>query len=179
MTYEADSTEGIGKLALLRALVATLGERTTPPWWRTQFLTDVGLRALARVFPRTASSAAVISTAIAAQADHDRRIGVGRRFHLFRLPQDLERSLSAALSEDQFRIRVAELVGGEPGRLLREIGNIANGRTTPEREGPVTLGPVARLAGTTAIEELASYYHASFETNNRALPYFEEGQGGA
>jgi hypothetical protein len=83
------------------------------------------------------------------------------------------------MSEDQFRAYVAKLVREEPGGLLLEIGNIANGRATPAREGPVTLGPVARLAETTAIEELASYYYASFETNNRALPYFEEGQGKA
>ena len=125
MADKAESTEATMELALLRALVAALGERTTPPWWRTQFLTDVGLRALARVFPRTAPSAAVSSTTIAAQADHDKRIGVGRRFHLFRLPQDLERFLSAALSEDQLRIRVAELVRDEFGRLLHEIANIS------------------------------------------------------
>jgi len=31
------------RLLLLRTIVAALGERTAPPWWRTRFLTDVGL----------------------------------------------------------------------------------------------------------------------------------------
>ena len=45
----------IRQYLLLRTIIAALGERVTPPWWRTQFLTDFGLRTIARVFPRTPS----------------------------------------------------------------------------------------------------------------------------
>jgi len=45
------SRDQIRGILLLRTVVAMLGERILPPWWRTQFLTDFGLRALTRVFP--------------------------------------------------------------------------------------------------------------------------------
>lgn len=77
-TGESDEIE---VLVILRAVVAALGERTTPPWWRTQFLTDAGLRAVSRIFPRTAVSSAVTSACIAARSEHDRLIGVGKRYH--------------------------------------------------------------------------------------------------
>ena len=50
----------VGELLVLRIIVATLDERATPPWWRTQLLTDFGFRAIARVFPRTATYVAAI-----------------------------------------------------------------------------------------------------------------------
>jgi hypothetical protein len=81
-----ESAAAAQQVALLRAIIAALGERASPPWWRTQFLTEIGLRTVGRIVPRTAVPAAVVSTSIAARAEHDRWIGVGRRFHLFRLP---------------------------------------------------------------------------------------------
>lgn len=43
----------IESLVRARFLVASLGEITSPPWWRSQATTLVGLRALERLFPRT------------------------------------------------------------------------------------------------------------------------------
>lgn len=43
----------IESLVRARFLVASLGEITSPPWWRSQATTPVGLRALERLFPRT------------------------------------------------------------------------------------------------------------------------------
>src|SRR5262245_40492838 len=107
MTSANGSQGQIREILLLRTIVAMLGERTTPPWWRTQFLTDVGLRALTRVFPRTAASAALNSVLIVARGDHDKRIGVGGRYHLFRLPASMEHAVMLLTSEAIFAVETA------------------------------------------------------------------------
>jgi len=168
------SSEVVHRLVLLRALVAALGERTTPPWWRTQFLTDVGLRALDRVFPRTATQAALESTTVVARADHDKRIGVGRRYHLFRLPTNLEQSLIDALKEESFHTEATAVLKKAQNELLQELAAIADSATIPSGEGAVRIGPARQLLETSGIEEMAAYYRASFATGHRLFPYFDE-----
>ena len=174
MSDVSHPAQEIRKLLLLRAVTASLGERVTPPWWRTQFLTDVGLRAMSRVFPRTAVSAALGSVTIAARADHDKRIGVGERHHLFRLPSTIEHALGLATSEDSFQLRVAALIAKGRDALIEELAAIANNRVITPAEGPVRLGSPRRVLETARLEELAAHYRASFETNRRSFPYFEE-----
>src|SRR5436853_2336096 len=77
----------------LRLHVAALGERLSPPWWRTEFLSSTGLRYVQRLFPRMYLAAALESATVAARRDHDANIG-RRSFHLFRLPAHMECQLA-------------------------------------------------------------------------------------
>src|SRR3989304_8423551 len=92
--------------ATLRVLVGALGELADPPWWRTRYLSETGLRFLERIYPHPAFAAAVGATTIAARAVHDESIGRGSVSHLFRLPQSFERGAES------------ELAGGVGGRRL-------------------------------------------------------------
>ena len=150
-----------------------------PPWWRTQFLKEVGLRAAGRVFPRTAMSAALRSVTIAARAEHDKRIGVGARYHLFRLPTSVEQLLGAVLLEDDFRSEAAALIAKDRERLIVELAAMTNGCTVAPADGPVKLRSIARLGEKAGVEEWAAHYRSSFETNRRAFPYFEDDGGRA
>src|SRR5207244_4560780 len=86
----------------LRLHVAALGERRSPPWRRTEFLSPTGLRYVQRLFPRTYLASALESATVAARHDHDANIG-RRSFHLFRLPAYLERQLVDLIrTEDAF-----------------------------------------------------------------------------
>jgi hypothetical protein len=84
MTLADVPTESVSRLAGLRLVTAATGERVLPPWWRTQFLTEAGVRSMRRIFPRTALGSALACVTEAARADHDSRIGIGGRYHLFR-----------------------------------------------------------------------------------------------
>jgi hypothetical protein len=176
MRNKAASSEAVHRLVVLRTLVAALGERATPPWWRTQFLTEVGLRTLGRVFPRTAIRTALESTTIVARADHDKRIGIGRRYHLFRLPTALEHVLIDATTEESFRVEATALVKKQRDDLLCELAKAANSRAAPTAEGPIRLVPAVRLLERSAIEEMAAHYRTSVETGRRVFPYFEEAE---
>jgi hypothetical protein len=166
MTNVSYPGQEIRRLLLLRAVVASLGERMTPPWWRTQFLTDVGLRAVSRVFPRTAMSAALGSVTIAALADHDKRIGVGGRYHLFSLPGTIEHALGLAMSKDSFQFQVAALIAKGQDALIEELTAIANHKVITSAEGPVRIGSPRRVLETARLEELAAHYRTSFETSD-------------
>lgn len=160
------------EILLIRTIVAALGERTTPPWWRTQFLTNVGLRALTRVFPRTAASAALSSVLIAARVDHDKRVGLGGRYHLFRLPGSLEHGIALLMSEEAFNTQTADLVAKGQDELMRELALMAPSRKEAPADGPISLGSTATITEPIGVEGLAAYYLHSFETRRRVFPYF-------
>jgi len=172
------SSDHIYDLLLLRTFVAALGERATPQWWRTQFLTDIGLRTLTRVFPRTAAAAALNSVVIAARDDHDKRIGIGRRrYHLFRLPSNTEHALASQLTTTAFTARMTDIVSIGRDDLIHQIATMAHGRDEARADGPVRIGSTSNI-GRDGIERLAVEYHHSFETNRRAFPYFDDVAGG-
>src|SRR5215471_6648991 len=91
--HRLTSPSHIHALYHLRLYVAALGERLSPPWWRTEFLSPTGLRIVQRLFPRIYLAAALESATVAARRDHDANIG-RRSFHLFRLSAYMERQLA-------------------------------------------------------------------------------------
>ena len=173
-TGESDEIEA---LVILRAVVAALGERAVPPWWRTQFLTDAGLRAVARVFPRTAVSAAVRSACIAARSEHDRLIGVGKRYHLFRLPTEFEHAIEVNLAESACQVGLADILKAGTDALFGELKRISNEHTVAAAAGPVSIGHVDSIRTGRAIPEFAAHYYAAFSNGSRWFPYLQEREG--
>ena len=86
------------RIIRLRVVVLALGESAQPPWWRTGFLNETGLRFLERLYPRSAFRAAVHAAGKAACEIHDQAIGRRGVFHLFRLPEALEAEVRAFAS---------------------------------------------------------------------------------
>lgn len=168
----------VGNLLLLRALVATLGERADPPWWRTQFLTDAGLRATQRIFPRTGLAAAIKSTSAAAQAEHDRLIGIGGRYHLFRLPTSLENGVAHALCDKDKLTEPGSVLSGGIDSLRATLESLSGGKRVVHAGGPISLGRSSRLDKAAGVADLAAYYHAAFGDSVRSYPYFDEVEGG-
>ena len=120
--------------------------------------------------------AALGSTTIVARADHDKRIGIGRRYHLFRLPTALEHVLIDAMMEESFRVKATALMKEQRDDLLCELAKVANSRAVQTAEGPIRLVPAVRLSERSAIEEMAAHYRTSVETGRRVFPYFEEAE---
>jgi hypothetical protein len=133
---------------------------------------------MTRVFPRTAVSAALNSVLIAARNDRDKRIGVGYRYHLFRLPSNVEHALALLLAKDAFAAWTTDKVlkGGDD--LIHELATIAHGREEIPADGPIRVGSTANIAKA-GVEALAAYYRHSFQTNRRVFPYFDDADGRA
>ena len=80
-------------VACLRLLVGFLGEKTQHAWWPTEFYSKTAPTFLNPIFVKTAALAQYHGITEAARIIHDEHIGVGRVFHLFRLPESMEHLL--------------------------------------------------------------------------------------
>jgi len=170
-------TSNLQTLLFLRAVVAALGERATPPWWRTTMLTDVGLRICGRVFPRTALQAALKSVTLFAQHDHDERVGANR-YHLFRLPAQGERALWSDLLQGSGPAEIGALLNGDRQVLLDRLELIAGAQKVEAAEGPIRMGTADELENPDAIARCAAHYLASTAHAARRFPYFEPAEAG-
>ena len=91
----------ISQLLSLRKSVSYLGEKENFSWWQTSILNSVGLKFMQTNYPRTAHNAALDAVGMAATKEHDEKIGLGRVYHLFRLPHELEQSLHQLSMEQE------------------------------------------------------------------------------
>jgi hypothetical protein len=173
MTLADIPTESVRRLAGLRLVTAAAGERVVPPWWRTQFLTDAGLRSMRRIFPRTALSSALACVTEAARADHDSRIGIGRRYHLFRLPTQIEQQLTSSLNESAFTAELEDAIKGGLDHVLSVLEGLATGAQLTQKDGPVSLGEIGQLLRPQSLADIAALYRGAAASGRRSYPYFE------
>jgi hypothetical protein len=153
----------------LRVIVGYLGEKAQFDWWPSGFLTPSSAAFLNPVFARTASLAQYHGVKEAARRVHDDHIGIGRVFHLFRLPETLEQSLFEVL-QDPAAATVTHLGLGSQATALEALQSFFK---TPAsvREGPVQIGTVADLDGDAWLGAAAHCYHAAFTKGMRSYPY--------
>lgn len=174
-----------GKLVLLlRSLVLALGESVQPPWWRSRYMNETGLRFLERVYPRSYFQAALHASGKAAAIVHDNAIGRRGVFHLFRLPESIETEVmgSAAISTDFlkegcFSELRADL--GDPQRLmdlLADFAIIQGGNLVMSTEnslGPQRIGASEALHDVETYKRMAGIYLNAFRGGYQAFPYAE------
>jgi hypothetical protein len=129
---------------------------------------------MARVFPRTPVHAALDSVFVAARLEHDQRIGLGRRYHLFRLPERLERAVPDVISEPTFSADAAAMVADTQNALMDKLAGIASKQKLPHVDGPISLGSIAKMTEPTGLASLAAHYWNAFESARRVFPYFVE-----
>jgi len=165
--------ESIRTLVTIRTVVSAVGERAAPPWWRTQFFTDAGLRSMRRIFPRTALSGSVACVTEVARAEHDNRVGIGGRYHLFRLPAQTEEDLASALKDPALLLELDGVIKGALDDLLAALDRLSAGASVTPKEGPISLGEVRHLASRRTLADVAALYRGAAASATRCYPYFE------
>jgi hypothetical protein len=158
----------------LRVLVSALGEVSQLPWWRTQYLSETGLRFLERLYPRTAFAAAVRAVGVAACAVHDSSIGHGRLYHLFRLPVTLERDVQTLLL-GECGTNLAQEVRPALGRAEELISRLHALAIEAPKEtiGPWRVGKGAELNRPEIYGRMAGAYLRAFQGGDKVFPYVE------
>jgi hypothetical protein len=159
------------ELLKMRILVACLGEGNNN-WWNTSFLNVSGQRYLVFNFPRTAFSAGLQSVTEAARKLHDERIGVGRVFHLFRLPMNLEEEIHYLQLRQDSDEDFAELMVSQES-ALDSLHQIA-GNASVKAEGPVKAGGLQDLSKKEGLRQLAGYYYGAFKQGFQTFPYYQD-----
>jgi len=168
----------LGCIIRLRAVILALGESVQPPWWRTGFLNETGLRFLERLYPRSAFQAAMHAAGKAACEIHDQAIGRRGVFHLFRLPEALEAEVRAfvSLSGDALGAEVRQDLGKVDALItgLKEMGHGFH----VDPSGPLRIASDSDVYRIESFRKTAAVYVAAFIKNGRAFPYFEVSGGG-
>jgi hypothetical protein len=152
-----------------------LGESASSPWWRTQFLSEAGLRTTSRLFPRTTIGAAVAATTLAARGEHDRQVGTAGRFHLFRLPGHEENLIRQSLQADGTAEQIRGVLASSVKEKLTTLEALCGQARRPSATGPVMIGPIGLLsAADRACQELAACYLAAFRDGTKAFPFLQD-----
>jgi hypothetical protein len=159
-------------LASLRLAVGLLGEQGDPkPWWTSNFFGAGSTAFLAPMFSRTLLLAQYHGVLQAAARVHDEHIGVGRVYHLFRLPEDIEYGIHASL-QDGRPGSVPDLL--DRAAALDRLRQVAAGATGGLTEGPVRVGDGQLLRSPAAWPLVAALYALAFDGGIQVFPYFAE-----
>lgn len=163
----------IKDIARMRIVVSYLGEKGQYDWWPSGFWAPTADAFLSPVFPRSIFIAKVNGASAAAKKLHDERIGIGRVFHLFRLPEDLEQAIHSALHSE---LTVEDAIPLIASKQAAEDFLAANCGSTDEVEnvGPVVCGEIAELLNSSITESIASAYLSGFRRGHEVFPYLTE-----
>ena len=159
----------------LRLIVGYLGEKDQFNWWNSSFISSVGANFLSPVFSKTVLHAQYHGVTEAARRVHDEHIGIGRVFHLFRLPEVVEQSMSGMLQDDPLN-NVVRNECSHPDHAMEVLTSIAD-RIPALQEGPIQIGDTEDLDSTEWLSVIAGIYFAAFTAGARTCPYFRGAKG--
>ncbi len=158
------------KVASLRLAVGLLGERENAGWWASGFMSPTSTAFLTPVFGTRVLQARYQGVIEAAKRVHDERIGIGRAFHLFRLPEVIEQRIHDAIqAADGTLVATASSAEGARTTLARLTGS----RAEP-KEGPTLIGTAVALDDLEWISQAASLYSSAFAAGIQCFPYFRD-----
>lgn len=161
----------IRELALLRLAIGALGEQPKAGWWKSAFCGKNAAQFLSPVFPRTTLLARLNGVAAAACKVHDEHISVGKKFHLFRLPEDVEQGVHSVLSNPE-TVAAAETLMASVDNVLEYIHEHASDASPAI--GPVKVGTTADLTKDSVWRLVAAHYLNAYEHGEQVFPYFVE-----
>ncbi len=155
----------------LRVLVGYLGEKGQANWWSSEFFSPSATSFLSPIFNRSLFLAQYQGSSTAAAKVHDEAIGVGRIYHLFRLPIGLEQASADAINDATFSKSLQESIANRD-QAMRRLNAIAT-KTAAISSGPVSLGQMGDDLEA-ELKKAAGVYHSAFSQNIRSLPYLRE-----
>ena len=155
----------------LRLAVGFFGEKEQQNWWPSLWLTAYASAFLSPIYGERLDAALYHGLVEAARRVHDERIGVGRVFHLFRLPEGLERRLHEAVVQDNACQDLIDLT--ESTTAEHSLAELAPD-SKEVNPGPMRAGNVSDLRGRKWIGRLAAFYRGAFEASQQTFPYFSE-----
>jgi len=159
----------LDQLFTLRKSVSFLGEKEHFSWWQTNILNSVGLKFMQTNYPRTARNAALEAVGLAATKEHDEKIGLGRVYHLFRLPHELQESLHQLSLEREKDISFPS----SKDEAIEDLKSISNEILSVE-PGPCQIGTKKTIRSSFGVQEIAKHYLSAFTTNVKCFPYFSD-----
>jgi hypothetical protein len=158
-------------VAELRVLIGYLGEKGQANWWGSEFFSSNATAFLAPIFNRSLFLAQYQGATAAAAKVHDEAIGVGRIYHLFRLPIGLEQASAEVLSDVAFVQTIQSKLVNRELALARLVELASKPETA--LPGPVSLGQMSEDL-IVELQRAASFYFSAFTAGIQSFPYVRE-----
>ena len=164
-------TEIAKMIAELRVLVGYLGEKQQAGWWSCEFYSPTAVAFLAPIFNRSLFQAQYQGATAAAAKAHDEAIGVGRIFHLFRLPIGHEQAAADTLLDEGF-VRDIQAHIRDRAQALARLAQLG---ATPEvaTAGPMAVGEMADDLSP-LLQRTAALNHSAFCAGIKTFPFIRE-----
>lgn len=160
-------------LLMLRIVVGYLGEESQFGWWKSSFFSGTSESFLTPVFPRTRFLAQAEGVKAAACKLHDDRIGVGKVFHLFRLPEELEQSFHRQLYNAENCNEFVQHVSSK-ATAMEFLRDHFDGKTEGSI-GPVSVGDIQQASDIETVKAIGLHYLHGFNADTPVFPFLKEG----
>lgn len=158
-------------IAELRVLIGYLGEKGQANWWGSDFFGNTAAAFLGPIFNRSLFLAQYQGVTAAAAKVHDEAVGVGRIYHLFRLPISLEQASADALNNAAFVKTLQVRLSDRQSALVR-LAELAE-RAESVLPGPISLGQMSEDLGT-ELQRAAGIYCSALTAGIQTFPYVRE-----
>lgn len=161
--------DSIKNICETRMLVGYLGEKQQACWWNSSFLSSSSKAFLAPVFPNSIIVAQYSGVCRAASIIHDEHIGIGRHYHLYRLPDSLERTLLKCIQDNGFSEQMTEALSSQVKAIdrLKELGMSRANKAV----GPIAVGDYSDGGLDELIKLSRGHYIDSFQQAYKSFPY--------
>jgi hypothetical protein len=160
----------IEAILTMRFAVGLLGEKEQAGWWPSSFMSPTSSAFLMPVFGANIMQARYQGIVEASKRVHDQRIGLGRVFHLFRLPEATEQRLFDAVSSNAGKV-VARILSPETAKEQLSVLAVAPKKA---KQGPFSIGSAEDLGSPNWLSIAAGLYAAAFAAGVQCYPYFSE-----
>lgn len=154
--------------AELRILIGYLGEKSQCDWWGSNFLGPQSKIFLSHPYPRTSFLAQYHGVCEAALLVHDEYIGVGKNYHLYRLPDSLEREIAKAAQELDMSDKLKST-----DEAFQALEQLVSG-VVDKNEGPVNVGTFSDASLEGILQVAANHYLQAFKGSYKSFPYMRE-----
>lgn len=161
-------------IAELKLLVGYLGEKPQHNWWESNFLGTSSGAFLMHTFPRTTLLSQYHGVNEAALLVHDEFVGVGKNYHLFRLPVSIERNVASAIQELSENAEfINDLKSKEAAHIrLAELATEADAQ-----DGPVNIGAFDDTKLEHLMHTSAGLYLSAFQHGKKCFPFMRGANG--
>jgi hypothetical protein len=122
------------------------------------------------IFNRTLPLAQYHGVTAAATLVHDDRVGLGKIFHLFRLPLGLEQACSEVLTPSELATTLFAFTANQELAMTRLKELTSTSELAPE--GAIALGRIDDID--TILARTATLYFSAFTQGIQTFPYFRE-----
>jgi len=164
-------------IARTRVVIGYLGESNQFNWWGSSFYTPSSIAYLSPIYPRTVFLAQYNGVCEASRKIHDEHIGVGRSYHLYRLPDTIERQVFKCIQQKQIESTLRMMVQDTKSAmnalndLLEETDNFEK---ADHNEGPINVGYYSYKSLENDLLKMIAYYLDALKNDYKCYPYLRE-----